>query len=219
MLYSAVTHSCQMFASELKLILRLIHCYCADEKHKVIELRGAKNSVEQAKRSVDSILRHLHSSSTPDLVHIKQTGSHREYVQALMNSTDIIAPDHWKTYRGSLKDVGSAKPHLTPLDGGLLQAVISLVAGTWAADKAGQGRDAEGLRHSNIRVKKAWAVENVQLYRTYVILMKELYKQKSGRVPPVKGLVGEHEIYTVQKSNLSLLLKRCLKQCNSIFVC
>lgn len=179
--------------------LSAVFCRYSDERARTIELYGVKTSVEQTKQSVLNILQHLPSSSS-DLRHIKQNCNRNDYLKAFCNSSDVPAPDHWKVYTDRLNDIGTAKPQLTPVDGRLEQAVISLVTSTWDKTLVGQGHDARALQHQNIRVRKVWAVENVQLHKTYVVLIKELYKQKSGRVPPFKGLVGESEIKTVEKS-------------------
>lgn len=193
---------------ELKPIICIIHFCLTDEKNKKIELHGVKSSVEHTRQSINHILGQLHStpSSTVDLNHIKQTGSHQDFIRALFDCNDVFAPIHWKTYRGSLKAVGGTKPQLTSVDGKLQQAVTSLIMSTWTPHLVGQGRDARSLSHQSIHVKKVWAIENVPAHKTYMTLMKELYKQKSGKVPSVKGLAGEQDIETVLKSMCKVLL-------------
>jgi len=180
---------------------RTLFCHAA-KGTRTIELRGERNPVLQVAGEVNKILSQVISSGL-DLDHIKRTGSRKEYLKAFSSSADVIAPRYWRKYHGSLSGESSTQGKLSEVNDKLTKSITDLVMKTWNASVVGQGNDAQNLRHSKIKVRKVYVVENPSLYRRYISQMKELYKQKPYGVPKIVGLKKAAEIDTLLKGNFA----------------
>jgi hypothetical protein len=54
------------------------------------------------------------------------------------------------------------------------KAVVKLVVETWRANLVGQGSDASGLKHSNLRVTKVERVENSERFKAYMSYRQDI---------------------------------------------
>jgi len=169
----------------------------SDTKAGCIKLRGKKERVEKMRRSVNVILEQQQKDET-SIGHIRETRGCQAYLRHLATEETVRYPSYWKCVRKGTADTKrNVKRRELDAKSSTYTEIESLVQQTWAAKLVGQGRDAAGLNHSGIAVKKIWSVENPVLYRKYDAKKKEIcFHASADRCPPVKGLLGESDILT-----------------------
>jgi hypothetical protein len=189
-----------------------------DAQRKMIKFSGFRDEVEKKHRDADRLLSHFMKTST-DLTYIEQARGHKAYLQAFCSQPEVIAPKHWRHYRGNLNDVVAPHGKLASVDQELFKAVVSLVMKTWDSSKVGGGQDAMNLSHHGIVVKNVQQIENVTLYKSYITHLKESYKHSAvSRVLPIKGLYGEKEIETISQGDPELQKLLIIPELNECFL-
>jgi len=150
-------------------------------------------------QAVKLILDQQQQQDETSIEQIKASRGSQAYLRHLATEETVWYPSYWKCVRKrTVETKRSVKRRQLNVQSSTYKDIENLVQKTWAADKVGQGRDAAGLGHCAVVVKKIWSVENPVLYRKYDAKMKELCHQASAeRCPPrVKGLCGESDILT-----------------------
>jgi len=171
--------------------------YFSDTNTGCINLRGKKERVEKMQRSIKAILQQQEKDEI-GIEHIRETRGCQAYLRHLATEETVRYPSYWKCVKkGTAETKTRVKRKLLDTQSSTYKEIESLMQKTWAADKVGQGRDAAGLSHRGIVVKKIWSVENPVLYRKYDAKMKELCHHAAvSRCPSVKGLLDESDIWT-----------------------
>jgi len=185
MLFSVYYHSCSLLE------------YFSDTKAGNIKLRGKKDRVQKMQRSVKAITEQQEKDESSGS-HINVTRGCQGYLRHLATEKTVRYPSYWRCVR---KGTADTKPSVRrvqlDVQSSTYKEIETLVQKTWAADKVGEGRDAAGLTHHGIVVKKIWSVENPVLYRKYDAKRKEIcLSAADDRCPSVKGLLGETDILT-----------------------
>ena len=115
-----------------------------------------------------------------------------------LNETKI--PLHWTTNTSKIFSVAKWMPTkknvLVDVDPKTYSAVDRLIQKTWVKD-VGSGKDARGLIHSNIRVKRIQRVENPSVYKDYRHGLIHACEEgiKIG-FPSITSIRGEREVWT-----------------------
>ncbi|KAK6172662.1 hypothetical protein SNE40_016275 [Patella caerulea] len=90
----------------------------------------------------------------------------------------------------------------------IYKAIEDLVKKTWRPDLVGEGLDAKGLSHKDIKVSKIERIENFDLYRKYYDRRQELFKEALKNRSPYKdigSLPGSRgPILTTKKAHAAL---------------
>lgn len=171
-----------------------------DTKAGCVRLRGRKERVEKVQRSIKLMLDQRQTDGT-SVERIRESRGSQAYLRHLATDEAVRYPSYWKcVQKGKADTKHSVKRTELDTRSSTYRDIECLVQKTWAADKVGQGRDAAGLSHRGIVVKKIWSVVNPVLYRKYDAKMKELCHEAAAaaaqRCPRVKGLLGESDIFT-----------------------
>ncbi|CAH1787704.1 unnamed protein product [Owenia fusiformis] len=125
-------------------------------------LRGAKSSVEGTANSIRKKIEHDDQMGAE----MFQKGT-KEYLQAIAQTKNFSYPSYWKKKKPKkhcLEEVVDPK----------LKHEIEKICqvewgqgGTWKSGIVGNGSDARGLTHTNIKIKKIQSVQNPQQFKKY----------------------------------------------------
>jgi len=152
--------------------------------------------VEKMQRSVEAILEKAEEKDGSSVDHIKKTWGSQAFLRQLGAEDTVCYPSYWECVQKGTVD-RSVKRRLIDPKSSTYKEIENLVQRTWEANKVGRGRDAIGLQHSGIIVKNIWSIENLILFREYDAKKKAICSQAANNpCPSVKGLLGEHAIWT-----------------------
>jgi len=151
--------------------------------------------VEKLRRSVEEILDQPENDET-SAEYIKKTRGCQPYLRRLASEETVRYPSYWKcVLKGSADRKTTVKRKLIEPQSSAFREIENLVQKTWEANNVGHGRDAVGLSHSGIVVKKIWWIENPTLFRKYDAKKKEICSL-AAECRSVKGLPGESPVLT-----------------------
>ncbi|CAL1539480.1 unnamed protein product, partial [Lymnaea stagnalis] len=107
----------------------------------------------------------------------------------------ISLPTYWRfgKFHGVDSQSKSTEPVLKTVGRRTKSAIEKLVNDTWSSHLVGNGRDARGLSHSNIRVTDVKRVENHFLFNAYSARRRQMFERKSAEervCTPVEQLRG-----------------------------
>ena len=162
----------------------------------MILLAGSQETVEKSQSEVLNLLEDFKNEES-DLV--KNTKEENE-AMTTFGTADVVAPEHWQHYKGSLRNISEYKGHLVEVGQSTFDAVSQLVSKSWQESLVGLGMDALNLHHRKIQVRKVYQVENVALYKRYATKLKEFCLMKSGEaIPSIQDLQlhGEKGVETL----------------------
>ena len=170
----------------------------SDGALKVILLSGSQQSVEKNQNEILKLLEEFKTGETDFEIGKKTIGTNK-YMKAF-GTADVVAPEHWQHYKGSLRNISEYKGHLVEVGQSTFDALSRLVMKTWHESLVELGQDALNLHHHKIRVRKIFHVENVALYKQYATKLNEFCLQKSGEaIPSLQDLqlYGERDVETL----------------------
>lgn len=169
----------------------LIH---VDAVAKSIKLRGRGRDrlLHETKKRVDNILKkEKEFACSPE--YIRQKKGVKEYLMHLGCLKEVQYPSYWKCRD---PDCELNKEALDP-QSELYKEVHQMVNDTWEADKAGHGKDATGLKHTKLVIRKIYLIENRKHFEMYNTLRKQVCMEAAiNRFQSLKGLKGEQEVKT-----------------------
>ncbi|XP_071087203.1 uncharacterized protein [Haliotis cracherodii] len=147
-----------------------------------LKLKGEKNSVLFVKSQVHEILMTAMTRALSKPSHSTTSAKRgtKGFLEHMGTMTQFYPPKYWSHYQPQntlssimTKLAGRLTGHkqmtwqLTPVDRTTYQAIDSLVQKTWDTTHAGHGKDAVGLTHKSIKVKKIERLEHPELFIKY----------------------------------------------------
>lgn len=174
--------------------------FLVDLDQSIVTLTGKRESLDRAKQS---ILKHLAEDELKqaNLDYIRETKGIQSYLLALWQKRNVRIPHYWKNT--TFDDFSTADYERCQLVNGspAYDAVTSFVLSTWDASLVGAEKDASGLVHSKLAIKRIWTIENPFLYTNYQSKLKTLAVKAA--IEPFSA-VSEPKIKTRQIAGILL---------------
>jgi len=165
---------------------------CADKKS--VRLRGKERFVKETCKRVEDIL-HREKDFVCSPEYIKQTKGVPDYLRHLSELKEVEYPLYWKRAGESRCETVVKEP--LDCQSELYKEVEKMVYDTWEPGKAGHGKDASGLKHTKLAVKKIYLIKNRSHFPMYIAKRKQICMEAAvNQFPRLNDFQGEWEVKT-----------------------
>jgi hypothetical protein len=163
-----------------------------DKTAKCIFVDSKKTFLKEIKSKILALLKKL--DNNPEF--IKSKKGLKAYLLHMGSKESVQFPPYWTTISRGEKAIAFHEE--LNASSTLYKNVERLVSGTWDAGKAGGlGRDAEGLKHQQIAVRKIWRIEQQNQFIMYDTKRRQMCMHAAiNPIASINGLKGEAEVMT-----------------------